>query len=77
MTTLTQKLCDSLGPILGDKLLAKDNQRYFNMPCQLIDEFGRPEDEWLMNPNEAHVSVILVVRALHIQIESLDRLRCC
>jgi hypothetical protein len=57
--TLVQKLCDVLQDILGDTALppgAENHLLSFFSPKLGVTFAGEVEDEWLMNPNEAHVS---------------------
>ena len=56
---LFAKLCNALGNILGDRLLAVDSENYLLAsfsPRIQVDERGREEQEWLENPSESQVS---------------------
>ena len=58
--TLVQKLCNTLEVILGDAPLAEGAENYLLKsfePRIQIDERGGEDKNWIMNPNEARVSV--------------------
>jgi hypothetical protein len=58
--TLVQKLCNTLGNILGDTLLAVDAENQllsrFSPRIQLTAR-GREDLDWRRNPSESHVSL--------------------
>jgi hypothetical protein len=58
--TLIQKLCDTLQDILGDTVLPADANNHLLAafsPKLQVDEYNSTfDDDWLANPNEAHVS---------------------
>jgi hypothetical protein len=58
--TLVQKLCQTLKDILGDTPLAVGTENYFLAsfsPLLQVDERGREDEEWDMNPSKAQVSI--------------------
>jgi hypothetical protein len=59
--TLVQKLCQVLEDILGAIPLAAGAENYFLAsfsPQLQVDERGRENEEWDMNPSEAQVSIL-------------------
>ncbi|KIL63596.1 hypothetical protein M378DRAFT_12032 [Amanita muscaria Koide BX008] len=60
--SLVQKLCHSLKSILGDTPLAAGSEKYLLAsfsPLLQVDEFGREDGEWDMNPSEAQSRTLL------------------
>ncbi|KAM6493291.1 hypothetical protein JOM56_011425 [Amanita muscaria] len=60
--SLVQKLCHSLESILGDTPLAAGSEKYLLAsfsPLLQVDEFGREDGEWDMNPSEAQSRTLL------------------
>ena len=58
--TLVQKLCQALEDILGATALAAGAENYLLAsfsPQLQVDERGRENEEWNMNPSEVQVSI--------------------
>ena len=58
--TLVQKLCQTLKDILGDTPSAAGAENYLLAsfsPQLQVDECGRENEEWDMNPSEAQVGI--------------------
>jgi len=68
---LGKKLCDTLETILGDASLNEGSQRSLSplfLPTLLVPGDGRVNRTWMKNPDEAHVSIILVPREFELSL---------
>ena len=68
---LAKKLCDALESTLGQTPLTEGSKQYLLrrfLPTLLVDEHDMVDSRWLVNSNEAEVSVILVPREFKLTL---------